>query len=106
MIAYYIPFSRYPDTYNGHPLMIAALASQKNYISIYLMGVYGHSPLAVWFNREWKKTGKKLNMGKSCLRFTNLDDISLPIIGQVIAKVPVATYIKMYEKSRAKTKGG
>jgi len=104
MIAYYIPLKRFPDTYNGYPLMIAALASQKNYMALYLMGVYGHKPLADWFYREWKKTGKKLNMGKSCLRFKTIEDISLPLIGQTIGKIPVKAYLAHYEYLKGKKK--
>ncbi len=99
MITYAIPLERYPDTYNGQPLGIAALAAQKNNYAIYLMGVYGSDMTREWFEREWKNTGKKLQMGKSCVRFKKLDDIPLDLIGQLIAKIPVETYIKHYEQS-------
>src|SRR5262249_54768370 len=65
MLAYVVPLKRLPDTYNGHPLPIAALASQKNYMSVYLMCVYGNAKLKAWFAAEFKKAGKKLDMGKS-----------------------------------------
>ena len=102
LIGYFIPLSTFPDTYNGHPLMIAALASQKNYMAVYLMGVYGHSPLATWFSREWKKTGKKLDMGASCIRFKKLEDVPLDVLGSEIASIPVDKLIASYEAKRPK----
>lgn len=104
MLAYVVPLQRLPDTYNGHPLAIAALASQKQYMSVYLMGVYGHRPTRAWFESEFRKAGKKLDMGKSCVRFKKLDDLPLDVIGKAIARVSVDDYVKIYEKSR-KRKG-
>ncbi len=98
MISYEIPLKRYPNTYNKQPLMLAALANQKNYMAVYLMSVYGDTGIAKWFTEEWKKTGKKLNMGKSCIRFKKLEDVSLGLIGEVIGKVSVEKYIEHYEK--------
>ena len=100
MIVYVIPLERYPDTYNGQPLMIAALASQKNYMSLHLMCVYGHAPTGAWFKEEFRKTGKKLDMGKACIRFKKLDDLPLDLIGRAIARVSVESYISVYEKAR------
>jgi hypothetical protein len=102
MICYVIPLERYPGTYNNQPLCLAALASQKNYMSLYLMNVYGNKGLEKWFKDEWKKSGKKLNMGKSCVRFKSLNDLPLNLIAQVISKTPVDTYISIYESSRIK----
>jgi hypothetical protein len=97
MISYEVPLSRYPDTYNGQPLSYAALAAQKNYFALYLMNAYGQ---ADFLRSEFKKAGKKLDMGKSCIRFTSLDDLPLPAIGKVIASTPVDTYVAFHEKSR------
>ena len=72
MIGYYVPHSIYPDGYQctpTDPLPFANLASQKNHMSFYGMGIYFDEEQAKWFVEEWKKTGKKLNMGKSCVRF-------------------------------------
>ncbi len=102
MISYVVPLERYPITYNGQPLGIVSLASQKNYISLYLMGVYGSTEIVEWFELEWKATGKKLNMGKSCVRFRRLDDLPVELIGRVVARVSVDDYIQMYESSRTK----
>lgn len=95
MIGYYVPFSRYPQTYNGQPLCYVGLASQKNYISLYLTNIYGSTENKTWFETEYKKTGKKLNMGKSCLRFRKAEDIPLDLVGQAIARTSVDEFIKM-----------
>ena len=69
MISYVVPFARYPDTYNKQPLAVASLANQKRYMALYLMGIYADDGES-WFQKAWKATGKKLDMGKSCVRFT------------------------------------
>ena len=101
MIGYYVPLSRYPDTYNGQALGIAGLASQKGYMSLYLMGVYGDPKLKAWFERAYREAGKKLDMGKSCVRFKKLEDVPLDVIGQTIAQVDVERFIATYEAARA-----
>ena len=106
MIGYYVPLSRYPDTYNGRPLCIGALASQKQHMAVYLMCVYGDPELARWFAAEWKKTGKKLDLGKSCVRFRSLDDLPLEVIGRTIARVGVDEFLAHYEAARAGTAQG
>jgi hypothetical protein len=100
MIGYFIPLSRYPDTYNRQPLAYVSLASQKNHVSLYLNGVYGDRVLEERFRSEWAATGKKLNMGKSCVRFRKLDDIPLEVVGRSIATTSVDGYIEIYERSR------
>jgi hypothetical protein len=102
MIGYYIPLERYPDTYNGQPLGIAALANQKNYMSLYLNGVYGDPATERWFRERWAQTGKKLDMGKSCVRFKRLDDLPLDLIAETIARVPVDAYLARYEAVRGR----
>ena len=97
---YGVPLKRFPDTYNGHPLCYAALASQKNYMSVYLMNVYGHKETEEWFRAAFKTRGKKLDMGKSCVRFKALDDLPLDVIGEAVAKVPMEKWITLYEQSR------
>lgn len=100
MIGYYIPLARYPNTYNGQPLGYVGLASQKNYMSLYLMGIYGDDQTAHWFREEYLRTGKKLDMGKSCVRFKRLEDLPLELIGQAVSLVSVNQYIAQYERSR------
>lgn len=101
MISYVIPLETYPNTYNGHPLMYAALASQKRHMSLYLMNVYGDDDTMRWFTGGFAAAGKKLDMGKACVRFKKLDDLPLNLIGEAIARTSVAEYITGYEKSRA-----
>src|SRR4051812_10696840 len=103
MLAYVIPLKRYPDTYNGHPLAVVALASQKQYMSLYLMCVYGSATLKTWFASAFKKAGKTLDMGKSCVRFKRIEDLPLGVIGEAVARVSVDEYLRVYEKSRKKT---
>lgn len=104
MISWEIPFERYPKTYNKQPLMYAALASQKNYMSLYLMCVYSHEGTQTEFERRFKESGKKLNMGKSCVRFKSAADLPMDLIGDTIASTPVDEYIKSYEAARKKPK--
>lgn len=102
MIGYYVPHSIYPDGYHCTPelpLPFAGLASQKNHISVYLMCVYGSEEHEGWFRKAWEATGKKLNMGKSCIRFKKLEDAALDVIGEAIARVPVPEYIAYYERA-------
>lgn len=106
MINYFVPLSRLSDTYNNQPLMYAALAAQKNHNAIYLMGVYGEGATATRFKEGFANAGKKLDMGKSCVRFQTLDDLPLEVIGETIAAVPMNDYIAFYERSRLQTKAG
>lgn len=100
MICYEIPLERHPKTYNGQPLMYAALAAQKNYYALYLMGAYADSKRGRQLQAGFKKHGKKLDMGKSCLRFRKIDDLPLDVIAETIAGTPVETMIAYFEKSR------
>lgn len=100
MISYVVPLERFPDTYNGQPLAIASLASQKGHASLYLMNVYGDKATRDWFTKEYKASGKRLDMGKSCVRFRRLDDLPLELIGKAIARTPVEAYIRHYEEAR------
>src|SRR5437867_9584228 len=80
MIGYVVPFKLFPAGYHcdpTQPLCYAGLASQKNHMAIYLMTVYGHKETEEWFVRAYKASGKKLDMGKSCVRFKKLDDLPL-----------------------------
>ena len=102
MITYEIPLERYPDTYNKRPLMYAALASQKNHMSLHLMCVYSHKESRIRFEEKFKASGKKLNMGKSCVRFKRLEDLPLDVVGEAIAGTSVDAYIRFYQESRTK----
>jgi hypothetical protein len=103
MIGYYVPLRVYPAGYHcdpKQPLPFAGLASQKNHMALYLMCVYGESDLAKWFRQTWAKTGKKLDMGKSCVRFKKLDDLALDVVGEAIGRVPARKYIAYCEAAR------
>ena len=107
MIGYFIPHRIYPAGYHcdpKQPLPYACLASQKNYMSLYMMCLYADGPLSEWFMAEWKKTGKKLDMGKSCLRFKTSDDLALDVIGKAIRRVSASKYIEIYESAFVKKK--
>jgi hypothetical protein len=100
MIWWSVPHSIYPAGYRCDPRMplpFAGLASQKGYMSLYLMCVYGSDEYRRWFESEWKKTGKKLDMGKSCIRFKRLEDLPLDLVGEAIARVPVEELVAQYE---------
>lgn len=101
-ITWEIPLAKYPETYNGQPLCYVALAGQKNYCALYLMGAYGNPKQHAWLKDQFQKAGKKFDMGKSCLRFRSLDDIPIEAVGQVIASTTPAEYISIYEKARKK----
>jgi len=101
-IGYYVPHHVYPPGYHCDPklpLPFAGLASQKNHMAIYLMCIYGENEHNKWFREAWTKTGKKLDMGKSCIRFKRLEDLPLELIGEAIRRVPAKTWITHYEKS-------
>ena len=100
MISYEVPLETYPDTYNNQPLQFAALASQKQYVSVYLMNVYQDAGLKQYLLNGFRKIGKKPNMGKSCVRFRQIHDIPLRVIGEIIGKTTVDDFIRTYEKSR------
>jgi hypothetical protein len=105
MIGYGIPLERYPDTYNGQPLAYAALANQKNHMALHLMSVYGNPEEERWFKQRYAESGKKLDMGKACLRFKRLEDLPLDLIGESIARTSVERYIAGYEAARGEMAG-
>ena len=100
MIAYVVPLKRYRETYNGAPLLYAALAAQKNHGAVYLQNIYGDPAARDWFTAEYKKTGKRMDVGKSCVRFRRLADVPLDLIGEAVARTPVDDYIALYEDAR------
>ena len=102
MISWSVPFERYPDTYNGQPLVYAALAAQKNYNSLYLNGVYSSPGRAQRFKAAFETAGKKLDMGKSCIRFRTADDLPEQVIAEEIASMPPDDYIALYEQARSR----
>jgi hypothetical protein len=114
MIGWYVPHRIFPAGYHTdprQPLPFASLASQKNHMSLYMMGVYcgcsdepgAETGDAKWFREAWARTGKKLDMGKSCLRFKKIEDLALDVVAEAIRRVPCATYVARYTEALAGT---
>ena len=101
MITYQIPLATYPDTYNKQPLMYAALASQKNHMAVYLMGIYISDDSREKFETAYKATGKRFDVGKSCVRFKKLEDLPLELIGDTISSVQVDDLIRITKKAQS-----
>ncbi|HPM77657.1 MAG TPA: DUF1801 domain-containing protein [bacterium] len=108
MITYEVPLKTYPDTYNKQPLMYAALASQKNHMAVYLVAIYVDENDRQKFEQDYKKTGKRLDVGSSCVRFKKIEDLPLALIGAAIARYQprdfIASFIKETEKRRSDKK--
>jgi len=105
MIMWYVPHRIFPDGYHCDPklpLGFAALASQKNYMSLYMSSIYSgcedgsDTPRSAWFKREWAKTGKKLDQGKSCIRFKKVEDLALDVIAEAVREMPVEKWVETY----------
>lgn len=99
-ITYEVPLKRLPNTYNGQPLCYAAVAAQKRFCSLYLMTAYGDPAKKKQLETAFKESGKRLDMGKACIRFRSLDDLPLVAIANIIADTPVDAYVAAYRKSR------
>ena len=105
-ISYYVPHSVYPPGYHcdpSQPLPYVGIASQKNHMAIYFFCVYISEAQQRWFREAWLKTGKKLDMGKSCVRFKKIDDVALDVIGKTIKRTPVKKFIAHYESALGQT---
>jgi hypothetical protein len=100
MLAYQIPLQDYPETYNGQPLAYVCLAAQKNHYALYLNCVCQDSKLVLELKEAFQKAGKKMDMGKSCLRFKKLEDLPLDAIGKLVGAVKPKQYIAQYEATR------
>ena len=103
MIGYYVPHSIYPDGYHCNtkePLPFMSFASQKNSVNLYHSGIYAVPEIYDWFVAEFPKHSKrKLDMGKSCVRFKKMEDIPLELIGELCKKLSVKEWIEIYEKA-------
>jgi hypothetical protein len=108
MISWCVPESVLPakEVYNKQPLSLASLASQKSHMAVYLMSVYGDKQLRTWFEKAYKDSGKKLDMGQSCIRFKQLDALPLEVIGEAMSKVSVEQYVEGYRRIREGLKQG
>jgi uncharacterized protein YdhG (YjbR/CyaY superfamily) len=94
MIAYEVPLSVAPETYNGQPLMFAALASQKNHMAVYLTGIYMDEGAREQFEADYRATGKRFDVGKSCVRFRKLEDLPLDLIGQAVSAMDMPEFVE------------
>jgi hypothetical protein len=113
MMGWSVPLSRFPRGYHcappsrPQPLPYCGLASQKQYISLYVCGLYtgctGQEDTAytAWFKEAWRKSGKKLDMGKSCIRFKRVEDVPLDVVAEAVRRLPVSKYLEMYTRALA-----
>jgi hypothetical protein len=106
MISYQVPLERHPDTYNKKPLMYAALASQKNHMAVYLTGIYTSDEARADFEAAYRATGKRYDVGQSCVRFKKLADLPLDLIGKTIGAFEVDGFIENVENTRSARKSG
>lgn len=103
MIGYYVPHRIFPAGYHcdpKQPLPFASIASQKNHMAVYLMCIYLDKPHGKWFIDAYARSGKKLDAGKSCIRFNKIDDLALDVIGEAVRRWPAKAYVDHYEKLR------
>lgn len=107
MISYEVPLKAYPDTYNGQPLAYAGLASQKNHMSVYLMGIYGSEELRAEFEDAYRATGKRMDIGRSCVRFRTLDDLPLDVVGRAVGAMTLEQFTALHDEAASlrKTRG-
>ena len=105
MIGWYVPLSMYPAGYGENPkvpLPLVALGSQKSGMVLHFLCFYGHPTLSTWFVNEYKKSGKKLDMGKGCVRFKKLDDLASDVVGRTVSRVSVKEHMANYKAARTK----
>ena len=105
MITYEVPLKVYPDTYNGQALWYAGIGSQKNYMTLYLMNAYSDPKLQQKLTNGFKAAGKKLDMGKACIRFKAADDLALDAVGDVVASTPLDKFVATAKAARAGSTG-
>ncbi len=103
MISWRVPESVLParEVYNKQPLAIASLGSMKNYMVLHMMGLYGDAKERAWFDKAYKASGKKLDMGKGCLRFTSLDNLAVDVVAEAMSRISVERYVAGYRAARA-----
>lgn len=108
MIAWCVPESVLPasEVYNKQPLCFTALGSQKSHMAVYMMGIYGDEAHRAWFEKAYKDSGKKPDIGKSCVRFKTLEALPLDVIGEAVSKIPVDKFVATYHASREQTAEG
>ena len=100
MIGWYVPLETFPETYNGQPLGLAGVASQKNYVAVYLTPVYSDPSTEAWFRDRHAEAGKPPNMGKSCVRYRHLEEVPLELIGETIARADLESFTAHFDSVR------
>jgi hypothetical protein len=100
MVTYQVPPEVCPNTYNDQPLMYAALASQDDYMVVYLSAIYADDEARTHFEKAYKSSGKRYDVGKSCVRFRTLDDLPLDVLGEAIGSVPLDDFVASYQAGR------
>jgi len=100
MISWVVPLERFPDTYNGQPLGYVSLAAQKRHFSVYLMGLYSSVENELDFRERWTASGRKLEMGKACLRFRRLEELDLDLVAEAVSSTGVEDYLELYVRAR------
>jgi len=100
MLVYQVPLRRYSETYNGQPLWYVALASEKSYLSLHLMSIYGDPVQAQKLKAGFRAAGKKLDMGRACIHFQTADDLPLDVIGGIVANMPVDRWVGIAQAAR------
>lgn len=109
MISWFVPLSKYPAGYGGNPeqpLPLISLASQKSYLALHMICFYGQPELLEWFQAQYRKSGKKLDMGKGCLRFKSVPELALEVVSATLSRLPVASYAAGYQAMRDAMKQG
>jgi len=108
MISWFVPLSTYPVGYGGNkkePLPLISVASKKAYMALHMICFYGQPTLRDWFNAQYAKSGKKLDMGQGCLRFKTLPELALDVVERTLARLPVKEYVAGYQAARDAMKG-
>jgi len=100
MISYEVPLKTFAETYNGKPLMFAALASQKDHMALYLTTVYADPEINKWFRYKFEESGHKLDMGDSCIRFKSASDLPLDVISEIISRTNVDEFVAYFKRKR------
>ncbi|MDD9207588.1 DUF1801 domain-containing protein [Georgenia sp. 10Sc9-8] len=97
-----VPLSRHPDTYNGQPLGYVAVAGQKNYVSVYLLGLCSRPEVEQQFRDRWRASTGRIDMGRSCLRLKKRGDLDAELLAETVAGTPVEEFLHIYERSRTR----
>lgn len=102
MPGWVVPLERFPDTYNGRPLSYVSIGAQKNYVSVYLMGVYSVPEEVEAFRAAWKAGTGRVDMGKSCLRLRKSADVDHELLARTVAGMPVERFLDTYQRIQAR----